>query len=168
MRKQHGARIGFSLIELLIVVALILIIAGLALPNLMRSKITANEASATSTLRTLYGAEQRYSGTYNSFSTDLDSMGPAPSGSAPSATSADLVDALLAGRLGGTSTSFVKSGYRFTYTPTGTFPAIERFAIAADPLTRGSTGQRSFFMDQTGTIRGNNTPTATVSDAPVM
>lgn len=167
MRKQ-GARIGFSLIELLIVVAIILIIAGLALPNLMRSKITVNEASATSTLRTLYGAEQRYSGTYNSFSTDLDSMGPAPSGAAPTQTSADMVDAVLAGRLGGTSTSFVKSGYRFTYTPTGTFPAIERYRIGADPLTRGSTGQRSFFVDQSGTIRGNSSAPATVSDAPVM
>jgi prepilin-type N-terminal cleavage/methylation domain-containing protein len=168
MRKQYGARIGFSLIELLIVIALILIIAGLALPNLMRSKVSANEASAMSTLRTLYGAEQRYSGTYNTFSADLDSLGPPASGEAPSQTSADLVDALLAGRLGGTSTSFVKSGYRFSYTPVGTFPAIERYQAVADPLSRGSTGQRSFFVDQSGTIRSNGSVPATASDSPVM
>src|SRR5258708_1684245 len=90
-----GDRQGFSLIELLVVAALIIIITALALPNLVRSRFSANEASATSSLRLIHNLENQYAGTYNSFSPDLDSLGPQPAGTQPTATSADLADTII-------------------------------------------------------------------------
>jgi type IV pilus assembly protein PilA len=102
---------GFSLIELLIVVAIILIIAAIAIPNLLRSKMAANEASAVAALRTYNTAIVSYSTTYSTDpATDLSQLGPATT---PSSTGADLVDSLL-----GTA-SPSKSGYTFTYTAGG-------------------------------------------------
>src|ERR1022692_806341 len=103
---------GFSLIELLIVVAIILIIAAIAIPNLLRSKMAANEASALANLRVLNNAEVIYAITYNSgYTSGLNWLGPPVSGVA-SATAADLIDPTLAGlSASGTNTSFVKSGY---------------------------------------------------------
>jgi type IV pilus assembly protein PilA len=86
---------GFSLIELLIVVAIILIIAAIAIPNLLRSKMAANEASAVASLRTYNTAIVAYQTTYNTDpSTDFSQLGPVTSGT-PSASAADLVDSLL-------------------------------------------------------------------------
>src|SRR5437016_10589859 len=101
MRKQKG----FSLIELLIVVAIILIIAAIAIPNLLRSRIAANEASAVGSIRTLNTAQVTYSSTYpdQGFTCTLTNFQP-PSGTASaSSTAAGLVDTVLA--------SGVKSGY---------------------------------------------------------
>jgi type II secretory pathway pseudopilin PulG len=154
---------------LLIVVAIILIIAAIAIPNLLRSRIAANEASATASLRTLNTAQVTYASTYNSgFTDDLRKLG-APSGSAqPDATAADLVDPVLSGNTaGGTPTSFSKNGFTFTYTPTGTYGFIAVYTLAADPVARGSSGQRSFFTDQSAVIRANATGTASVSDNPI-
>jgi type IV pilus assembly protein PilA len=95
---------GFSLIELLIVVAIILIIAAIAIPNLIRSKIAANEASAVASLRTLNTSEVVFSSTYNTptlFATKLADLGDggtlANCGPAvtPTATSACLIDNAL-------------------------------------------------------------------------
>src|SRR5258707_14820664 len=107
---------GFSLIELLIVVAIILIIAAIAIPNLLRSRIAANEASATATMRTLNTSEVTYASTYNSgFTDDLHKLGTPTSGQ-PTNLTADLVDPILAGNgPGGTATSFSKNGFVFTY-----------------------------------------------------
>src|SRR5579863_10166577 len=103
---------GFSLIELLIVVAIILIIAAIAIPNLLRAKMAANEASAVASLRTYNTTIIEYENTYSTApTTALSQLGPIASGSAPSSTSADLVDSLL-----GATGSPVKSGYSFTYT----------------------------------------------------
>lgn len=162
MRKK-----GFSLIELLIVVAIILIIAAIAIPNLLRSRIAANEASATATLRTINTAEITYSSTYNSgFTDNLTKLGTPASGQ-PDANNADLVDPVLSGKQSGSATVFTKNGYSFTYTPSGTYGFIATFSLNADPVARGSSGQRSFFTDQSSVIRANATAAATVSDNPI-
>src|SRR6202162_5108952 len=98
---------GFSLIELLIVVAIILIIAAIAIPNLLRSRMAANEASAVGSLRTLNTAAVTYSSTYPSVGYP-GSLGALAPSSPASSSSADLVDSVLAGGH--------KSGYAFTWT----------------------------------------------------
>jgi type IV pilus assembly protein PilA len=163
---------GFSLIELLIVVAIILIIAAIAVPNLLKSRMAANEASATSTLRMLNNAEVIFAATYSSGYTDgFNRLGPAPTGQQPDANDADLVDPVLSGRTAtGSNTGFVKSGYMFRYQAAGTnttFGYIAAYAISADPQARGSTGQRSFFTNEPLVIRVNSATAATASDPPL-
>ena len=123
---------GFSLIELLIVVAIILIIAAIAIPNLLRARIAANEASAVSSLRTMNTADITYNSTYGSYSPDLSSMGPS-NGATPTSTTADLLDQVLA-PAGGLSTS-TKSGYTFTYAT-----ASGGYNINAAPVSLNQTG----------------------------
>ena len=168
MRKQRG----FSLIELLIVVAIILIIAAIAIPNLIRSRMAANEASAVSTMRSLNTAELTFNATYGSGYTDnLTRLGEPAAGSLPDSNRADIVDQVLAGMgPGGTPTTFNKSGYNFVYTPGGsntTFGFIAAYEISADPQARGSSGQRSFYTNEPLVIRSNPTAVATASDPPL-
>jgi type IV pilus assembly protein PilA len=145
---------GFSLIELLIVVAIILIIAAIAIPNLLRSKIAANEASAVGTLRTINTASVSFSTSYGNYPPSLSALGPATS---PSSTAADLVDAPVA--------SGTKSGYTFSY---ATDSAYDQYSLTASPITVGVTGQRYFYTDQSGVIRYNLTTTAASTDAPLQ
>ena len=161
MRSNSNKQKGFSLIELLIVVAIILIIAAIAIPNLLRSKMAANEASAVATLRTYNTAIVSYQTTYGTDpATGLAQLGPA---STPSSAAADLVDSLL-----GTGAVPQKSGYTFTYTavaPTAPATDVTQYSIIAAPIST-STGQRQFFSDQSGVIRqttDGSTPTATSS-----
>jgi prepilin-type N-terminal cleavage/methylation domain-containing protein len=160
---------GFSLIELLIVVAIILIIAAIAIPNLLRSRIAANEASATATLRTLNTAEVTYASTYNSgFTSTLNQLAsPGASPAQPTASAADLVDPVLAGTQQGGTVTFTKNGFSFSYAGSGTYPQIATYTVNADPLARGSSGQRSFFTDQSAVVRSNATSAASVSDSPI-
>jgi type IV pilus assembly protein PilA len=160
---------GFSLVELLIVVTIILIIAAIAIPNLLRSRMAADESSAVATLRVLNNSEVTYAMTYNSgFTGGLNVLGPPPSGQQPNYLNADLVDGNLAGtEVLGTNLTFVKSGYNFRYNPTGTFPTISYYSFNADPNVRGSSGQRSFFTDDPLVIRANATAQASVSDNPI-
>ena len=152
-RKQKG----FSLIELLIVVAIILIIAAIAIPNLLRSKMAANEASAVGSLRTINTACISYSTTYGGFPTSLAALGPAAT--ATSAT-ADLIDSVLS--------SGTKSGYTFTYTPGAAVGGVTySYTVVANPVTRGVTGQRGFFTDQTGVIRADTAASASVASTPI-
>ncbi|SRR5258708_18572895 len=163
---------GFSLIELLIVVAIILIIAAIAIPNLIRSKMAANEASAVASLRTLNTTEILFTTGCNiGFSADLKTLGPDPGGTgqAPVCTGAgdDLVDAVMSGGAGGTATTFTKSGFNFVYAP-GAAP-IATYTITAVPVSVGGSGLRGFITDQTGVIHVNTaTPlTPALTDPPL-
>jgi type IV pilus assembly protein PilA len=151
---------GFSLIELLIVVAIILIIAAIAIPNLLRAKMAANEASAVGSMRTINTTAVEYSTTYGGYPPSLLAMG-GPAGGTATSTSAELIDAVLAG---GT-----KSGYTFTYT-TGATDSNGNFVsytLTGNPTSVGVTGQREFFTDQSGVIRGNATGSATANSTPL-
>jgi type IV pilus assembly protein PilA len=152
---------GFSLIELLIVVAIILIIAAIAIPNLLKSKMAANQASAVASLRTICTDEITYSSTYNvGYSSTLAQLGPPASGNATS-TAAGLLDSVLA--------SGTKSGYTFGYTAGAADPSgrTNTYSITASPLVVGTTGQNFYFSDDSNVIRVNTSKTASASDSPL-
>ncbi len=154
---------GFSLIELLIVVAIILIIAAIAIPNLLRSRMAANEASCVASLRTINTSEVVYSATYTvGFSaklTDLSDQANQCPATAPTATNACLIDNALA--------SGTKSGYNFAYASAAVGAVNATYTVSGTPLAVGSTGQRGFFTDQTNVIRGDISGTATVASNPI-
>ena len=149
---------GFSLIELLIVVAIILIIAAIAIPNLLRARIAANEASAVSSLRTMNTACITYNTSFNAYPTALTNLAPVTSPALPTSTAADLLDATL------TTAPFQKSGYTFTFHAAGG----TTYSINADPMNSGTTGVRTFFTDQTGVIHVSSAGTpATTANSPL-
>jgi prepilin-type N-terminal cleavage/methylation domain-containing protein len=158
-RFMRNKQNGFSLIELLIVVAIILIIAAIAIPNLLRARIAANEASAVSSLRTMNTADITYNSTYGNYSPDLSSMGPS-NGTAPTSTDADLLDQVLA-PAGGVLTS-TKTGYSFTYAPTA-----GGYSISGGPVALNQTGVRYFYTDQSGVIRYAVGVAATSGSSPL-
>ena len=151
---------GFSLIELLIVVAIILIIAAIAIPNFMRARISANEASAVSSCRSINGAEITYNSYYQQgFSSTLAQLGPPTSGQAD-ADHSGLIDDVLA--------STVKSGYTFVYTPTDlTNGRYDAYQLNANPSVPQRSGSRYFFSDPTGVVRVAYDGDAGPSDSPI-
>ncbi|HUM04150.1 MAG TPA: prepilin-type N-terminal cleavage/methylation domain-containing protein [Terriglobales bacterium] len=141
MRREKG----FSLIELLIVVAIILIIAAIAIPNLLRARIAANESSAVSAVRTVNTAEISYNSAYPTvgFSPTLVALGdggacPAP----PTQATSCLIDNVLANN--GQPAGSGKSGYRFTYNAIAAGGINSNYNINANPITNNQTGVRSF------------------------
>ena len=153
---------GFSLIELLIVVAIILIIAAIAIPNLLRSKMAANEASAVGSLRTLNTSCVDYVTTYGGFPAALSYLGGEGTSSIPTSTTAELIDNVLQTGL--------KSGYSFSFSAASPDSAgnIDNYLITAAPIKPGTTGIRYFYTDQTGVIRANsNGAAATSSSTPI-
>jgi type IV pilus assembly protein PilA len=147
---------GFSLIELLIVVAIILIVAAIAIPNLLRARISANEASAVSSIHAVNTAEITYVTIFPTvgYAATLLSLGPG--GGCNSPTNACIIDALLAG---GT-----KSGYVFTYVQDASSVPSPGYTLNADPITRGITGQRSFYSDQMNATHYNQSAVAGPAD----
>jgi len=151
---------GFSLIELLIVVAVILIVAAIAIPNYIQSKMRANEAAAVHTLRDISTAELYYSSTYGiNYSTTIVQL--SGSGINPDPNSAGLIDSVVA--------SGIKQGYSIVYTPvtTDALGHTVTYSLTADPISPGVTGQRHFYTDQTCVIRSNISNPATSSDLPL-
>lgn len=166
---------GFSLIELLIVVAIILIIAAIAIPNLLRARMAANESSAAGSLRSINTANATFLSTYgHSFAPNLAALGgaaPAAGAVAP-CTAANLIDQTLG------QDPATKSGYTFTYVGGLADPgdivapvcnSVVGYTIQATPVAVGGTGSRSFFTDQTGVIRYDPTGApATVASTPLQ
>ena len=149
---------GFSLIELLIVVAIILIIAAIAIPNLLKARIAANESSAVGTLRTMNTAAVTYQSTYNNgFPPTFASFGGPPPGTC---NLANLLDTTL------TTAPNQKSGYTISYTlvtalgaaATGCGAAgAATYVTGAVPLSVNATGNRTFCSDESGVIHVDTT-----------
>lgn len=145
---------GFSLIELLIVVAIILIIAAIAIPNLLRSRMAANQASAVANLRTITTASVSYWVTFsNGYPPSLGALG-GTSNLPSTCTAAVLIDETLA------VPPYQKSGYQFSFTgeegnvPTTTCgtPGFNGYLVTATPVTAGITGNLSFCSCEPGII----------------
>jgi type IV pilus assembly protein PilA len=153
---------GFSLIELLIVVAIILIIAAIAIPNYLNARMAANESSAVQSMRTIQSALTGYATTYPAigFPVQLTDLGPgAAMPCVSSTTQACLIDNVLA--------SGTKAGYNLTYVQDASSTPSLGYTLNADPTLRGSTGHRSFYTDQPGVIRWNSTAVASIADPTI-
>lgn len=136
-----------------VAIPMILIIAAIAIPNLLRSRIAANESSAVGSIRTLNTAEITYASTYTTVGYTCSLMeldGAYGTGQQPSEKSAQLIDSTLAGGQ--------KSGYRFTLSNCSGSP-VESYQTTAEPIAPGQSGQRVFCSDQTGVIRFSSTGT---------
>jgi prepilin-type N-terminal cleavage/methylation domain-containing protein len=135
---------GFSLIELLIVVAIILIIAAIAIPNLLHSRMAANEASAVGSLRSINTAQVTYFTTFPTTGyTQLSALGGAAP-CTPGPATACILDPII-------SAGGPKSGYNFVSVPAANVPATT-FGSNANPQTFGTTGARNFYSDNGFTI----------------
>ncbi len=154
---------GFSLIELLIVVAIILIIAAIAVPNLLRARMTAYEASAVESLRTINTTASEFNSIYgDGYPPSLGVLGGPAGATVATCTNSLLIGSDLSGN-GGATDPATKSGYNFhifkgtvavTPVPSGcTAGYSDGFVAVAWPISVGTTGQRSFCTDATGTIR---------------
>jgi len=152
--RRRLLRRGFSLVELLIVIAIILIIAAIAVPKFQKTLMNARETAAIDTLRRIHQMQAQYYATYGKFASALSELGPPTSGnSGPQA--ADLLPGdLTAGKKGG-----------YVYTMAGNQGG---YVITAVPELFNSTGSRTFYTDQTMVIRQNfSQEPANTNSAPI-
>jgi type IV pilus assembly protein PilA len=156
MRNQKG----FSLIELLLVVAVILIVSAIAVPNFMRSRMRANEANAVAGIRVIHTSAITYATTYPDlgFPALLTNMGGAVPCTATSTASCLIDDVLAQG---------VKDGYSYVWTGDGNTPSVG-FTLTATPQIVGSSGQRMFCTDQGGTVYYDPTGTGCTNASQPM
>ena len=140
MQRQRNRR-GFTLMELLIVIAIILVIAAIAVPQMNKQLMSAHEMAAIRQITTIHQAETQYYSQFGNYATSLAELGPPASGS-PGPNAAELIPKAL--------TDGKASGYIFTVsgTPNG-------YAVTAVPETYNSSGRRTFYSDQTLVVRNN-------------
>ncbi len=141
MTRLNRRRFGFSLMELLIVVAILMIIGAVAVPRINTALVNAKEMAAMREINNLNQAETQYMSQYGRFATSLTELGPPTSGQ-PTPSGADLISGEMA--------KGVKNGYQFVLQGTQT-----GFTVNANPVSYPTTGRRGFFSDQTGVIREN-------------
>src|SRR5579885_2699750 len=144
MDNRKRRRRGFSLIELLIVIAIILIIITIAVPKYNRTQMYMRETAAVKAIQTIHQMEVQYQSQYGRYATSLAELGPPQSGN-PGPAAADLIQRDLS--------EGEKQGYKFTVTATQ-----GGYIVQAQPVSYGSSGRKSFYSDQSMVIRENDGP----------
>jgi len=151
---NRNRRQGFSLIELLIVIAIILIIITIALPKLNRARMYTQETAAIAAVKAIHTAQVQYYSQFNRYATSLAELGPPASGQA-NASAADMIGNDLANGL--------KQGYKFTVTG-----AQGGYTVLAVPETYNTSGSRTFFSDQSMVIHEHYGPEPATAQDPEM
>jgi type IV pilus assembly protein PilA len=154
MFNLQRRRRGFSLIELLIVIAIILIIITIALPRLSRARMYSQETAAIAAIRAIHTAQVQYYSQYGRYAASLNELGPPTSGAA-SPAAAELIGNDLSGG--------EKQGYKFTLTGNA-----GGYVINANPVAFGNSGSRTFYSDQSMVVHQNYGPENATANSPEM